>query len=197
MPQPCHIGRSATVNDGWPRSRSLGELGALPSRSDLRTLNDPNHQAYKADVSAGHRVQGRPYHSRMAVRPSQNWRDLMAQEAREVAAGTLDPECAYMADSYSESFLSDTDAVLAGFERDVSALTEPSDEQVLHVVERVVLALNEVNDRHENSGYDTDEREQLCIFIDAVLTQHGIDVASLASRDGVSRYEITDRWRRW
>ncbi|MEU6347666.1 hypothetical protein ABZ883_42955 [Streptomyces sp. NPDC046977] len=133
----------------------------------------------------------------MAVRPTQNWRDLLAHEAREVTAGTLDPTCAYVGDSYSEALLSDTKAVLQGFERDVSALTESSDDQVLHVVERVVLALNEVNGRHENSGYDTDEREQLCIFIDDVLTQHGIDVTGLASRHGLSRYEITDRWRRW
>lgn len=122
----------------------------------------------------------------------------VTKEAREVAAGTLDPECAYMADSYSEAFLSDTDGVLTGFERDVSALTEsPSDERVLHIVERVVLALNEVNERHEGSGYNTDEREQLCISIDDVLSQHGIDVVRLASSHGVGRYEITDRWRRW
>ncbi|SNS35329.1 hypothetical protein SAMN05216252_105136 [Actinacidiphila glaucinigra] len=109
----------------------------------------------------------------------------------------MDSECAYLADSYSESFLSDTDTVLAGFERDVSVLAAPSGEQVLHIVERVVLALNEVHHRHKSSGYDTDEREQLCVFIDDVLTQHGIDVSRLASLHGVSRYEITDRWRRW
>ncbi|PKW10317.1 hypothetical protein SAMN05428944_2497 [Streptomyces sp. 1222.5] len=59
-----------------------------------------------------------------------------------------------MADSYFEAFLSDTDGVPAGSERDVSALTEsPSDERVLHIVERVVLALNEVYERHESSGW--------------------------------------------
>ncbi|SEP08439.1 hypothetical protein SAMN05216267_10952 [Actinacidiphila rubida] len=109
----------------------------------------------------------------------------------------LDPECARMADSYSENFLSDTDAVLTEFQSNVSAIAEPMDDQVFHVVGSVVLALNEVNDRYETSTFDTDEREQLCVFIDEVLTEHGIDVAGLAARHRISRYEITDRWRRW
>jgi hypothetical protein len=46
-------------------------------------------------------------------------------------------------------------------------------------------------------GIDTDEREQICLFIDELLIEGGIDVAGLAVRYGVSRYGITDRWRRW
>ncbi|WP_069462003.1 hypothetical protein [Actinacidiphila rubida] len=133
----------------------------------------------------------------MAVRPSEHWRALITEEGRQVTAGMLDPECARMADSYSENFLSDTDAVLTEFQSNVSAIAEPMDDQVFHVVGSVVLALNEVNDRYETSTFDTDEREQLCVFIDEVLTEHGIDVAGLAARHRISRYEITDRWRRW
>ncbi|MFF0761536.1 hypothetical protein ACFYWH_16030 [Streptomyces sp. NPDC003737] len=102
-----------------------------------------------------------------------------------------------MTDTYSESFLSATDAALVDFEGAVDALAAPSDEQILAVVQRVVLVLNSVNEQHEGGTYDTDEREELCLFVDAVLTEHGIDVAGLAARHGVSRYEITDRWRRW
>lgn len=53
VPQPCHIGRSATVNDGPLRSRCLAEPGTQQTRPDLRTLDDPDHQAYKADVGGG------------------------------------------------------------------------------------------------------------------------------------------------
>jgi nucleotide-binding universal stress UspA family protein len=102
-----------------------------------------------------------------------------------------------MADTYSEPFLGATDAALAEFEGAVDALVVPSDEQILTVVQRVVLVLNGVNKQHEGGTYDTDEREELCLFVDAVLTEHGIDVVELATRHGVSRYEITDRWRRW
>ena len=57
-------------------------------------------------------------------------------------------------------------------------------------MERVVLALNAlnavnavnaVNEAHNESAYETDEREQLCDFIDQLLTEHGIDVVALAA----------------
>ncbi|MGY1584665.1 hypothetical protein [Streptomyces sp. MN13] len=93
--------------------------------------------------------------------------------------------------------MADTDDALKSFEADARGLTEPSDEQVFAVVERVVLALNRVNEQSEGGAFDTDEREQLCLFIDAVLTKRGIDVGKLAARHHLNRYAITDRWRRW
>ncbi|TQJ85238.1 hypothetical protein [Streptomyces sp. SLBN-31] len=133
----------------------------------------------------------------MAVRPSEHWRRAIADEARAVAAGAMTPESASFLGVYSESFLADTDAALKTFEADVRGLTKPSDEQVFAMIERVVLALNTVNEQSETDTFDTDEREQLCLFIDAVLTEQGIDVEELAVRRGLSRYAITDRWRRW
>jgi hypothetical protein len=93
--------------------------------------------------------------------------------------------------------LSRTDEALSVFESEVRALSDPSDEQVLGVVERVVLALNVVNNDHKGAAYETGEREVLCEYIDQALGEAGIDVAALAARRGLSRYSITDRWRRW
>lgn len=45
--------------------------------------------------------------------------------------------------------------------------------EIFGVVERVVMALNAVNEAHNGSAYETDEREQLCDFIDPSLTEHG------------------------
>ncbi|MFF2659854.1 hypothetical protein ACFVUH_21135 [Kitasatospora sp. NPDC058032] len=134
----------------------------------------------------------------MAKRPTDVWRESIAEEAAAVAAGTLDPECAYSAGFFPESLLTTTDDVLAAFEADVAALDgSPSDDDVLGAVERVVLELNRVNEAHDEAAYETDERELLCAYIDASLVAAGIDVAALAERQGLGRHEITDRWREW
>ncbi|MFJ5937389.1 hypothetical protein [Streptomyces sp. NPDC093071] len=135
----------------------------------------------------------------MAKRPPENWRAWMAEMAREVAAGISEPECAGAAEAYPESLLRATDSALETFEAEMRTLAEPSDDEVFGVVERVVLALNVVacDDGHGGVGYCTEEREQLCEYIDLTLGEHGVDVAALAARRGIDRAEITDAWRDW
>ncbi|MEV4612720.1 hypothetical protein AB0K43_08965 [Kitasatospora sp. NPDC049258] len=133
----------------------------------------------------------------MAVRPTQHWRQGRAEEARALAAGELDPGEAYLARLFPDSLLLRTDEVLAAFEAELGAFTGPADAQVLGAVERVVLALNEVNDEHGGGGYETDERERLCDYIDSALTGAGVDVEALTGRHGLGRHEVTDRWREW
>ncbi|MFF6868971.1 hypothetical protein [Streptomyces sp. NPDC012450] len=135
----------------------------------------------------------------MANRPPENWRAWMAEVARDVEAGILEPECAGAAEIYPESLLKATDSALDAFEVEVRGLLEPSDDEVLGTVERVVLALNTVDGdaSHGGAGYCTEEREQLCEYIDLTLGEHGVDVAALAARRGINRAEITDAWRDW
>jgi hypothetical protein len=133
----------------------------------------------------------------MAERPTTNWRDGIAQEAEELAAGTLAPECACMAGLFPEELLTSTDAVLDTFEMELPGLGEADDAQIFRVVERVVMALNAVNEAHNEGAYETDEREHLCDFIDQSLTEHGVDIFALAARHGLGRYQITDKWRKW
>ncbi len=110
----------------------------------------------------------------------------MAEEAEELAAGTLDPECACMAELFPEELLTATDALLDTFECELAALGAAPDEQVFAVVERVVLALDAVNEAHNKSAFETGEREELCDYIDQSLTERGVDVVSLtdSSRTG-------------
>ncbi|WP_153534020.1 hypothetical protein [Streptomyces sp. RB17] len=133
----------------------------------------------------------------MAERPTTSWRHGIAEEAEELAAGTLDPECACMAELFPEGLLTATDAVLDTFEGELAGLGEASDEQVFAVVERVVLALNAVNKAHNGNAFETDEREELCDYIDQSLTEHGVDVVVLTARRGLGRYQLTDKWRKW
>jgi hypothetical protein len=64
------------------------------------------------------------------------------------------------------------------------------------VIRRVVLDLNAVNARH-GGRFETDEREQLCEYIDNALDRAGIDVDALAARHRMTRDEITEEWRTW
>ncbi|MEU0528041.1 hypothetical protein [Streptomyces niveus] len=133
----------------------------------------------------------------MAERPTTSWRRGVAEEAEELAAGTLDPDSACMAALFPEELLVATDAVLDTFEAELTALAEADDAQVFAVVEGVVLALNVVNDAHDGCAFETDEREALCGYIDQALAEHGVDVVTLTARQGLGRYQLTDKWREW
>ncbi|MEV6402931.1 hypothetical protein AB0M58_08195 [Streptomyces bobili] len=133
----------------------------------------------------------------MAERPTTNWRKGVAAEAAGLAVGNLDPDCAYMVDLYPDELLSATDAVMDAFEAELPTLTEGDDEQAFAVVKRITLALNAVNEAHNECAFETDEREQLCLYIDEALTEQGVDVAALTARYGLGRHELTDQWRDW
>ncbi|KOG64086.1 hypothetical protein ADK77_21925 [Streptomyces antibioticus] len=133
----------------------------------------------------------------MAERPTTNWRRGIAEEAAELAAGTLDPDCACMVDLFPDELLSATDAVMDAFEAELLTLADGDDERVFALVEHVVLALNAVNEAHDECAFETDEREQLCLYIDEALTEQGVNVAALTARQGLGRHELTDQWRDW
>jgi hypothetical protein len=133
-------------------------------------------------------------------RPNVEWQRQVDEQAAELARGSLTPAEAYADRLWPESLRIDTDKALATFEDELRALRSPSDENVLDLVQRVVLALNEVNRQHVSAGlmgYETGEREQLCYYIDASLEESGIDVAALEERNGIDRWEIAGPWRDW
>jgi hypothetical protein len=71
---------------------------------------------------------------------------------------------------------------------------------VLGVVKRVVLALNRVNELQVSTGQigiETDERDDLCVYIDESLRECEIDVDALTARNGMESGEIAGRWRTW
>lgn len=99
---------------------------------------------------------------------------------------------------WPESLRSRTDAALAEFEIELHALTRPSDEEILNVVERLVLTLNKINADHvraDEVGYETGEREELCGYVSASLQEAGIEVMSLEIRAGAQPGDIAGQWR--
>ena len=133
----------------------------------------------------------------VAQRPSDVWREDLAEETAELAAGILDPDDADLAELFPESLLTGTDQALAAFEQEVQALAPSSDSDVLQAVQLVMLALNAVNNDHDGAAYETDEREMLCAYIDETLVEAGVDVRALELRQGLKPQTIGDKWRDW
>ena len=133
----------------------------------------------------------------MAIRPTRFWREGIEEEARQVASGELREEWASMVQLFPGLLLSRTDGVLQAFEEEVSALVNPADADVLEVVKRAVIALNSIHADFDHDAYATGERDQLCSYIDDVISESGVDVDDLARRSGISRNEIIDKWREW
>jgi hypothetical protein len=111
--------------------------------------------------------------------------------------GTRVPSDVFLSELFPDSLLGATDDALRAFEPAVEALQDEEDGQVFEVIKRVVLVPNEINEDHDGAGYETEEREELCLYIDRTLTEHGIGIPALSARRGISRTEITDDWRDW
>jgi nucleotide-binding universal stress UspA family protein len=136
----------------------------------------------------------------VTARPTARWRAEIQEEAAALAAGTLSPDDAAAADLWSEYLLTHTDIVLDAFEIAVQRLTSPSDDQIMAAVKEVVVGLNAVSAELDDRGempYETDEREELCAYIDETLEEAGVDLDALTERLGIGRNEITDEWREW
>ena len=136
----------------------------------------------------------------MAIRPNHRWQTRVEEQAAQIAEGSLARDDAYAFTLWPETLRLNTNRAVAAFEAELRALASPSDAEVMGVVERLVLAMNRIDDQHRNAGligYETGERDELCDYIDASLTEAGIDVAALEARNGIERHALADRWRRW
>jgi hypothetical protein len=131
----------------------------------------------------------------MIERPTVGWQSKATEQQAAIAAGILAPGEAYAIHLWPPAFTAAVDTVLAAYERDVAALDTASDEAIWTVVETVVVGLNTADEPF--GAIETGEREQLAEYIDAVLTDSGVDVAALTARRDRHRGELTDAWRDW
>lgn len=153
-----------------------------------------------ASEAVGDSLGSDAYDRLVVRRPSDEWQRRVDEEAAELARGTLSPELASARHLWPESLRVATDAALAKFEAQVRALRLPSDMDILGVVKRLVLTLNKINDEHVRSGkagYETDERDELCDYINASLQEAGVDVQALETRHGARPGDIAAKWRDW
>jgi hypothetical protein len=139
----------------------------------------------------------------MAPRPTDRWRAEVAEERAELAAGRDRPVWATIL--WTDTLIDGTDDALDAFEDDLDDLLDDSgdslaDDNILDAVRRLVLELNEINDEHRQAGmigYETDEREALVAYIEATLSEAGLNVTALAVRHGFEPGDLAGRWRSW
>ncbi|MEV0132994.1 DUF5713 family protein [Dactylosporangium sp. NPDC050688] len=130
----------------------------------------------------------------MIERLSHRWRREAAEQEAAVAAGTMSPDEAYALTFFPPAFVAAVDAALEAYEQEVASLEPPADAAVWAAVERVVLALNDV-DLAFGHHIETMTREELSEYIEDVLAEAGIDVEALLERRGVD--EAAGEWRDW
>jgi hypothetical protein len=130
----------------------------------------------------------------MIERLTHRWRQETAKQEAEVAAGTLAPDAAYALTFFPPAFVTAVDAALAAYEQEIAGLRPPADEAVWAAVERVVTALNDIDEEFDHH-IETMTREELSEYIEDVLADAGIDVQALLDRRGVD--EAAGEWRDW
>lgn len=103
-----------------------------------------------------------------------------------------DPMLEYMQDAEIDSCTADDVArcgeLLAEFLTALSALKEPEDGQIMAQVEKVVLALNDLNEELDYALIETVEREAIWELLQTAAVDAGLkDVPD----------DVTEEWREW
>lgn len=103
-----------------------------------------------------------------------------------------DPMLGYMQDAEIDSCTADDVArcgeLLAEFLTALSALKEPEDGQIMAQVEKVVLALNDLNEELDYALIETVEREAIWELLQTAAVDAGLkDVPD----------DVTEEWREW
>jgi len=133
------------------------------------------------------------------IRPTTRWRAARRKEAEEIAAGRKAREQCYLDQLYPDAFLDPTEAVLDGYAAAIAGLpaTPEAYPAIMDQIGAATIALNEINERGDESWIETGEREALCAYIEEVVVRRGVDIDALARTHGLGRHELTDTWRDW
>jgi hypothetical protein len=149
------------------------------------------HDVYLNDAGVSRPA---PYAVVMIERLTHRWRQETAEQEAAVAAGTLPPDAAYALTFFPPAFVAAVDGALEAYEEEIASLDPPADEEVWAAVERVVVALNDIDEAFGHH-IETMTREELSEYIEDVLAQAGIDVEALLERRGTD--EAAGEWRDW
>ncbi|WOO80162.1 uncharacterized protein LOC62_03G003674 [Vanrija pseudolonga] len=140
--------------------------------------------------------------STLPERPSVYWRNSRDEEEADVAAGKVPRDEAFMASLFPDAMLDPLEPIEAAYEADVAAATATGNGENTYpalyaAVEKVVLALNDLNEQGEGAYIETGERERLAEWIEQVIEARGISINDMGRVLGFGSGEITDEWRDW
>ena len=134
----------------------------------------------------------------MAVKlVTQTWREDKAEEKREFEVGEITEDDACLDQLFPDQFIADTELVLIEFAGAIAATEARDYGSVMRSIMSLVVKLNENNDKYDGEVIETGEREQLCQYIEDVISESTIDLEAYAKSGVCDKNEITDLWREW
>ena len=134
----------------------------------------------------------------MAVKlVTQTWREDKAEEKREFEVGEITEDDVCLDQLFPDQFIADTELVLIEFAGAIAATEARDYGSVMHSIMSLVVKLNENNDKYDGEVIETGEREQLCQYIEDVISESTIDLEAYAKSRECDKNEITDLWREW
>ena len=90
---------------------------------------------------------------------------------------------------YTQNEIDECAKILDDYIDELIALgSNSSEDTIMASVKKVVLALNELNERADYALIETDQREYLCPFIQDAATNAGLPLTPV---------DITEEWRMW
>lgn len=91
-------------------------------------------------------------------------------------------------EDYSEEEIRQCKSILQEYCEGLKAITAPDDKSIMACVEKVVLALNDLNEACDYCFIETEEREMLWEFIQTTAIDAGLEAHS---------EDITEEFREW
>jgi hypothetical protein len=127
--------------------------------------------------------------------PTVRWREQRDEEQRELDSGKRSKKHAFFTRIHPDAFLIRMERILGELVQGVGNCEQSAAgfEPVMKAIQKCVEGVNAVNRDFDGSSIETDEREEICAFIDAVIVARGIDIEALAASQKCSRHELTDR----
>ena len=134
----------------------------------------------------------------MAVKlVTETWREDKAEEKREFEAGEIAEDELCLDQLFPDQFIADTEPLLVEFAGAIAATNALDYDNVMNSIKSLVEKLNEINDKYNGEVIETGEREQLCQYIEDVISESAIDLDAYAKSMECDKNEITDLWREW
>ena len=128
---------------------------------------------------------------------TQAWREDKAEERRDFEAGKITQDELCLDQLFTDQFIADTELLLTSFADAIAGQDGSDFDRVTNTIKSLVENLNAINDKYDGEVIETGELEQLCQYIEDVISESSIDLDAYAHFMKCDRSEITDEWREW
>ncbi len=91
-------------------------------------------------------------------------------------------------DDFTDEDIDQCKSLIDSYLEALAAMDEPTDEVIMAQVEKLILALNDLDEQTNHCMIETGEREAICALVQESAIAFGLQEYS---------YDITEDWREW